>query len=155
MKFLRPVDGHHHICAHFMEWDERWPNIVDPATSLWIPKGSQPGRKGQHHGVDFDAPAGTLVSAVADGIIVKARYESAIRQDEGAGLHILQIVQMPGFDAWWFKYSHLQKIHVTVGQSIRRGQPIGETGKSGDAKRDVLHVDLMDTKHQWHPIQWA
>ena len=153
MRFTRPVDDRFHISAHFAEWGDRWNYVIDRGTGLWIPKA--PETRGQHRGVDFDVPPGNVVSAIADGMVVRARFESAIRHDVGDGLNVLQIVIMPGHDAWWVKYSHLKAIYVEVGDKLRRGQPIAETGQSGAVEYPTLHVDLMNTRHQHHPISFS
>ncbi len=155
--FYRPVDDRFPVLAHFAEWGTRWFWYVDPDTGMWIPRGSAPGLRGQHKGVDFDCPKGSVVCAVSDGIIAKARFESPIDSNRGAGLYIIQLVQMHGHDAWWMKYSHLKAVYVQVGDEVKRGQPIAESGDSGEVERPLLHVDLADTKHppQYHPIIWG
>ncbi len=154
MNFYRPVDERFPILAHFAEWGDRWTYKLDPDTSLWIPKGTTLRTRGQHRGVDFDCPIGSLVCACSDGMVVKARYDSALNPQEGAGLHIIQIVMMPGHDAWWLMYSHLKAIYVGIGDTIHRGQPIAESGRSGAIESPLLHVDLMDPRNQWHSIPW-
>lgn len=140
---------------HFAEWGNQWDWIVDPNTGMWIPRTSEPGKQGQHRGVDFDCPRGTVIDAMANGMIVKARQDSAIDRKAGCGLYIIQLVEMPGFDAWWIRYTHLNEIYHKVGSLVKRGQAIAETGDSGETDFPKLHVDLMDTKHQYHPIQWV
>lgn len=111
---------------------------------------------GQHRGIDFDCAIGTIVHAMAGGMVVKARYEDTSDARVGAGLHIVQLVIMPGYDAWWIRYSHLRVVYTEVGNKIQRGQPIAESGESGDVERPLLHVDLADrgVPAQYHPIPW-
>jgi murein DD-endopeptidase MepM/ murein hydrolase activator NlpD len=154
MNFARPVDDRSPVCANFMDWGEHYAWKVDLDTRLWIPKGSDPGAKGQHVGVDFDCFPGTVVSAMSDGIIARSRYENPTYPESGAGLYVLQLVQMHGYDAWWLKYSHLRRIFVEPGDEVKRGQAIGETGRSGNAAKPVLHVDLQNTRKQFSPIAW-
>lgn len=154
MNFARPVDDRFPVCANFMDWGDHYVYKIDPETRLWIPKGSDPGVKGQHVGVDFDCFPGTIVSAMSDGIIARSRYESAIYHDRGAGLYVLQLVQMAGYDAWWLKYTHLRRVFVEPGDEVKRGQAIGETGSSGSCDKPILHVDLQNTHKQFSPIAW-
>lgn len=154
MKFFWPIENRYPVLHPFGEWGEQWPSYIDPDTGYWIPKRSEPGQLGQHCGIDFACPIKTLVSAMADGTVVKARYEEALDPQAGAGLHVIQIVNMPGFDAWWLRYAHLDSVYVHLGEKVRRGQPIGESGRTGDASEPMLHVDLMDPHRQYHPIEW-
>lgn len=150
MKFHRPVDAQFPVLSEFGEKGIRWDQQVDPQTGFWIPRVSG---YGEHHGTDFMCPEGTTVKAMADGVIVKASYESSIDIMSGSGLHIVQLVIMPGFDAWWCKYCHLKSAHVKIGQKVIRGQEIASSGL-GESRRAYLHVDLMDPRHQFHSIRW-
>jgi murein DD-endopeptidase MepM/ murein hydrolase activator NlpD len=149
--FGRPVDTRFPIWTHYGEKDKRFEWSIDPDNGLWIPVKGAYGL-GQHCGVDFDCPIGTLVHAMADGIIIRARYESAIRDDIGAGLYVLQLVSLPGFDSWTIRYSHLKAVYVRPGQTISRYTAFAESGNSGAALRPFLHVDLMDLRRQWRDI---
>ncbi len=77
-----------------------------------------------HYGTDLAAPIGTRVTAPADGYVSFAEtglhYEGAlILLDHGQGLVSA--------------YLHLSKIDVIQGQTVRRGDKIGEVGKEGRA----------------------
>jgi murein DD-endopeptidase len=156
LNFYRPVGLDVPILAHFAEWGPRWEYKIDPDNGLWTPKSTQLRSMGQHRGVDFDCAIGTIVHAMADGMVVKSRYESSVDDRQGAGLYLVQIVEMYGYDAWWIRYSHLRIVYVELGERIKRGQPLGESGESGEIERPLLHVDLADrgVPAQYHPIPW-
>ena len=152
MTFMRPVDHRFPVIAHFGELGEHYDYEADPMTGFWMPKTS---KIGHHRGTDFACPIGTPVRAIADGMVVKSRYDSDMDHSIGDGLHVIQVIMMPGYDAWWAKYSRLSRSHVAIGQRIKQGDVIGKTGESGYTTNPKLHVDLANTNHQYHPILWA
>lgn len=149
--FTRPVDHAFQIQRYYGEKDRRFTWSLDPDNGFWIPIKDQYGF-GQHRGTDFDCPIGTVVRAMADGIIIRRRFESALDAKEGAGLYVLQLVSMPGYDNWVLRYAHLRAVYVEPGDRIVRGQPIAESGNTGDVLSPYLHVDLMNLKRQWRAI---
>ena len=82
-----------------------------------------------HGGLDLAIPAGTAVGAPAAGVVIDTSdyyyCGQSVFVDHGQGLISL--------------YCHLQKIEVTVGQALRRGERIGLSGMSGRATGPHLH----------------
>ena len=75
-----------------------------------------------HFGVDIAAPVGTAVRAPADGIVTLVHPDmyfsgGTLILDHGHGLSS--------------SFLHLDRIHVTKGQSISRGNIIAEVGATG------------------------
>lgn len=149
--FLRPVDSIFPIKTYYGEKGYRFDWSIDPDLGLWVPMRLADGQ-GQHRGTDFNCPRYTPVRAMADGIIIRTRYESALDSRRGAGLYVLQLVQGLGYDSWVIKYSHLKAAYVEVGTPVKRGHFIAESGSSGAVDGPYLHVDLMNLKHQWKAI---
>jgi murein DD-endopeptidase MepM/ murein hydrolase activator NlpD len=87
-----------------------------------------------HLGVDFAAPMGTPVRAIAAGEVVYAGWKGGsgryIRIDHGSGIET--------------SYSHLQSISAAVrpGMRVQVGQRIGAVGASGLATGPHLHFAL-------------
>jgi murein DD-endopeptidase MepM/ murein hydrolase activator NlpD len=87
-----------------------------------------------HLGVDFAAPMGTPVRAIASGQVVYAGWKGGsgryIRIDHGSGIET--------------SYSHLQAISAAVrpGMRVQVGQRIGAVGASGLATGPHLHFAL-------------
>lgn len=82
-----------------------------------------------HNGIDFGCPEGTTVFAPHDG--------TATVIDHGTsdyGLYVL--IQSSTRQS---TLAHLSQITVTSGQSVSQGDPIGKSGKSGDATGPHLH----------------
>lgn len=149
--FSRPVDLTYPIKAFYGTKDRRYDWSIDD-NGLWVPiKG--PEGKGSHRGTDFSCPSGTIVRAMADGLVIRTRFENPLDFSQGAGLYILQLVIMPGYDSWILKYSHLKAVHIEPGTRIYRHTPIAESGESGAAQEPYLHCDLMNLRHQWQAIQ--
>jgi murein DD-endopeptidase MepM/ murein hydrolase activator NlpD len=74
-----------------------------------------------HLGVDYRAPAGAPVVAVADGVVVSAGMNG------GAG-RLVHLRHANGFES---EYLHLSAIAVRAGVHVRQGELIGRVGSSG------------------------
>jgi murein DD-endopeptidase MepM/ murein hydrolase activator NlpD len=83
----------------------------------------------RHAGIDLRAPAGTPVLAAADGTVLVAA---------GRGRAGRMVVLAHAADVASV-YMHLSAIAVTVGQPVRRGEPIGRSGMTGNATTPHLH----------------
>ena len=87
-----------------------------------------------HTGVDFAAPKGTRVLAVADGHVVSAGvrggYGNAIEVRHGGGVVTLY-AHLSGFAAG-----------VRAGARVRQGEPIGFVGATGYATGPHLHYEF-------------
>jgi murein DD-endopeptidase MepM/ murein hydrolase activator NlpD len=100
----------------------RWP-VAGKITGVY---GSQRVLNGKprrpHFGVDIAAPMGTAVLAPADGVVTLVYPDmyfsgGTLILDHGHGLSSC--------------FLHLSKIHVTKGQSVKRGDIIAEVGATG------------------------
>jgi len=91
-------------------------------------------RNRPHLGVDFVAPSGTPVRAVANGVV---SYEGWVKQ-------LGRCVRIEHPNALTSTYGHLQRIAsgVKAGASVERGQVIGYVGASGLATGPHLHFSL-------------
>jgi murein DD-endopeptidase MepM/ murein hydrolase activator NlpD len=74
-----------------------------------------------HLGVDYRAPAGSPVVAVADGVVLSAAMSG------GAG-RMVHLRHANGFET---EYLHLSVISVRAGARVRQGELIGRVGSSG------------------------
>jgi murein DD-endopeptidase MepM/ murein hydrolase activator NlpD len=86
-----------------------------------IYKGGEAGS--YHSGIDIARPAGTVVLAPADGVVILATDHPFTL--EGNMIMIDHGMQLNS------ALMHLSRIDVTVGQHVRRGQPIGRVGATG------------------------
>lgn len=85
-----------------------------------------------HAGLDLRARAGTPVYAAAAGIVAASEasgaYGNVVILDHGGELRTL--------------YAHHRENLVRPGDRVRRGQPIGLVGRSGNATGDHLHFEV-------------
>lgn len=88
-----------------------------------------------HLGVDYRAPAGSPVVAVADGVVVSAAMSG------GAG-RMVHLRHASGFET---EYLHLSIISVHPGARVRQGELIGRVGSSGLATG--AHLDYRLKKN--------
>ena len=100
-------------------------------------------RRRPHNGVDFAAPVGTPVRAVADGVITTSGYKG------GAG----KMVKIQHDRRWASAYLHLSKFNVKRGQRVKRGQVIGSVGMTGYATGPHLHFSLYDHGRYVDPLR--
>ena len=94
--------------------------------------------KGYHTGVDYAAPVGTDILAVADGKIENATWGASY------GTQLVQKVE-----GGWVIYAHLSKALVKAGDKVTKGQHIGESGNTGNSSGPHLHFEMRDN------IRWS
>lgn len=97
-----------------------------------------------HLGFDLASLRSAEVLAANDGTVVHAGdlgiYGDTVILDHGLGLFTL--------------YGHLSAIQVRVGQSVKRGEPLGRTGETGLAAGDHLHFSTALWGVHVDPIEW-
>ncbi|MDE2788969.1 MAG: DUF5930 domain-containing protein [Paracoccaceae bacterium] len=85
-----------------------------------------------HDGVDMVARSGTPILATADGVVNFAGWQGGFGR-------VVKIRHIGGFET---VYGHLRRIHVTKGQSVSRGDRIGDMGNSGRSTGTHLHYEV-------------
>jgi murein DD-endopeptidase MepM/ murein hydrolase activator NlpD len=97
-----------------------------------------------HLGIDLAMTRHAPVQALNNGIVVLARYfgiyGNAVMIDHGYGLMSL--------------YGHLSSIKVTEGQKVAQGDLVGETGETGLAGGDHLHLGILLQGLPVNPVEW-
>lgn len=98
-----------------------------------------------HTGIDLTTPTGTPVYATGDGKILIASYAPGgygkrILIDHGFGYKTL--------------YAHLHKINVKVGQTVKRGEKIGEVGNTGRSTAPHLHYEVRKNNKFENPVNY-
>lgn len=71
-----------------------------------------------HDAIDIPTPQGTILTAVADGIVVKV-------SDKGMGFNSLVIKHANGMTSL---YGHVSAFLVKEGEAVRAGEPVAESG---------------------------
>jgi murein DD-endopeptidase MepM/ murein hydrolase activator NlpD len=88
-----------------------------------------------HLGVDYGAPAGSPVIAVATGVVVSAGWS-------GEGGLMVHLRHASGYETF---YMHLSKIFARVGQHVGQGDLVGRVGMTGLATGP--HLDYRVRKN--------
>lgn len=91
-------------------------------------------RHARHDGVDYAAPEGTAVPAVADGVV----------RERGRSPHGGRYVVLDHVDGYESRYLHLHAIaaRLRVGDRVQQGDVIGLVGSTGRATGPHLHFEL-------------
>ncbi len=99
---------------------------------------------GWHSGLDIEEPQGEAVVASAAGRVVFAGVLNAtgntIIIDHGLGLYT--------------SYNHLFKMVVKVGQTVARGEKVGEVGSTGFSTGPHLHFTMTVGTIPTNPWPW-
>jgi murein DD-endopeptidase MepM/ murein hydrolase activator NlpD len=99
----------------------------------------------QHSGIDFRAPTGTPVRAVAAGKIVEAGpnggYGRMVEIDHGFGITT--------------RYAHLSAITVNEGDTIARGAVLGHVGSTGRSTGPHLHYEVRIDDDATDPMRYV
>jgi len=108
--------------------DGTWEAPVDgPLTS-----GFGPREDGFHPGADLGVPIGTPVRAAHDGSVIAAGPAEGFGQwvvlDHGGGVHTV--------------YGHISQVLVSVGQAVRAGDVIAQSGNEGTSSGPHLHFEV-------------
>jgi murein DD-endopeptidase MepM/ murein hydrolase activator NlpD len=97
-----------------------------------------------HMGMDLASFARADIPAANDGIVAFADslgiYGNTVVVDHGQGLMSL--------------YSHLSMLRVVVGEVVRKGQILGQTGTTGLAAGDHLHFGMLMRGLEVQPLEW-
>jgi len=86
-----------------------------------------------HLGVDYAAPTGTAVVAVASGAVASAGVNGNLGKS-------VRLRHADGYESW---YSHLSVISINGGSSVTQGQVIGQVGATGLATGPHLDFRLL------------
>jgi len=97
------------------------------------------GRMVTHHGVDYGAPVGTPVYAVAPGKVIE------VKQTPLGGKQIT----INHADNTKTYYLHLNSFNVKVGTVVSARQRIASVGNTGRSTGPHLHLGIKDPKGNW------
>lgn len=86
-----------------------------------------------HKGIDIAAPIGAPILAAADGVVLDADFDS----DYG------NFVEISHSDGNNTLYAHANRLFVSKGMRVRKGQPIAEVGTTGRSTGPHLHFEVL------------
>ncbi len=121
---INPVGGPYHFSSGFGR-------RRDPFT----------GAAAYHPGIDICAPLGTPVRAPAAGTV------ALVERSGGLGLTIV-IGHGGGYETL---YGHLNRASIQTGQTVRRGDIIGEVGTTGRSTGPHLHYEVHQNGQPINP----
>jgi murein DD-endopeptidase MepM/ murein hydrolase activator NlpD len=125
------------------------PNMTfsTPANGRITARYGQKGRiwaSGFHKGTDYGVPDGSPVYAAAPGKVVASA--------EGAGSNSYgKYVRIDHGDGYETLYAHLQGANVYPGDSVKAGQVIAKSGRSGHVSGPHLHFEVFKNKASIDP----
>jgi murein DD-endopeptidase MepM/ murein hydrolase activator NlpD len=90
------------------------------------------GKQEFHSGIDFTAPAGTVITAVAPGVVTS----SSLTSDYG---NLLEINHGGSFET---RYAHNKINLVKVGDVVKKGQIIALVGSTGRSTAPHVHFEV-------------
>lgn len=97
------------------------------------------GQRKMHSGIDYGAPSGTVIHAVAEGTVTVSGY------DEYSGNKVA-IRHRDNSESW---YMHMASRGVSVGAKVSPGQAIGRVGSTGRSTGPHLHFGFKNEKGAW------
>ncbi|RJO65842.1 MAG: M23 family metallopeptidase [Myxococcales bacterium] len=96
----------------------------------------------QHNGVDYGAPSGTPIWAIAAGTVLQAGWMDAC----GKG------VKLRHSSGYTSLYCHMSSVAVRAGQHMTQKQLVGRVGSTGRSTGPHLHFGLMKNGQYINPL---
>lgn len=94
-----------------------------------------------HTGIDYGTPIGTNILASADGSVCFAGWDTT-----GYGNFIIIWHPNEGVATC---YAHLSLVSVRLGQNVKQGEKIGESGNTGNSTGPHLHFEARKIWHNY------
>jgi murein DD-endopeptidase MepM/ murein hydrolase activator NlpD len=118
-----------------------WPTIGGTVTS---PYGMRWGAF--HKGIDIAGVANRTILAADNGVVTSAGWDNG-----GYGNRVV-INHNNGLQT---TYNHMSSIKVHAGQVVRKGEPVGIMGETGDATGVHLHFEVYQNGHLVNPSRFV
>jgi len=103
------------------------------------------GRDAFHKGVDFAGAPGSSVTAVAAGVVTWAGERS------GFG----KLIEINHGDGFVTRYAHNERTLVTVGETVKRGEPVALMGSTGRSTGPHVHFEVLRNGRQVDPLSFV
>jgi murein DD-endopeptidase MepM/ murein hydrolase activator NlpD len=103
------------------------------------------GREAFHKGVDFAGSPGSAVTAVGAGVVIWAGERS------GYG----KLVEINHGDGFVTRYAHNERTLVTVGETVKRGEPVALMGSTGRSTGPHVHFEVLRNGRQVDPLSYV
>lgn len=103
------------------------------------------GHEAYHKGVDFAGTEGANVVAVAGGVVTWAGERT------GYG----QLIEINHGDGYVTRYAHNERTLVSVGQTVKRGDPVALMGSTGRSTGPHVHFEVLRNGRQVDPLSFV
>ena len=100
-------------------------------------------KAGVNDGINIAVPEGTSVKAAGAGEVMYAGNEL-----KGLG----ELLLLKHKDGWMTAYAHNSELLVKKGDTVKQGQVIAKSGKTGDVKKPQLHFEVRKGKQPVDPL---
>lgn len=97
-----------------------------------------------HKGVDFAGAQGSDVVAVAAGVVTWA--------GERAGYG--KLIEINHGDGYATRYAHNERTLVSLGETVKRGEPIALMGSTGHSTGPHVHFEVLHNGRQVDPLSF-
>ena len=98
-----------------------------------------------HKGVDLAGSAGSHVTAVAAGVVTWA----------GERLGYGKLIEINHGDGFVTRYAHNERTLVSVGQTVKRGEPVALMGSTGRSTGPHVHFEVLRNGRQVDPLSFV
>lgn len=141
IKLLRPCGIEFPDGKQFAEWGPLWGYHFD-AEGNWVRGQAEHlgEMMGQHGGLDIKCPTGTPLISPSDGKILVAGWQDPTNPKKGYGIHVL--IELPDPAGWILTGGHFSTLFMIGGDSVKRGEPVGVSGETGNVDGPHSHWQL-------------
>ncbi|MFZ4848350.1 MAG: peptidoglycan DD-metalloendopeptidase family protein [Caldilinea sp.] len=102
------------------------------------------GYRYDHRAIDVAAPQGTPVTAADRGVVLRAGWNN-----QGYGYFVILDHQID----YLTLYAHLDRVLVSEGEVVGKGQVIGTVGTTGNSTGPHLHFEIRDFGRLINPLE--
>ena len=101
--------------------------------------------RSRNDGINIAVPEGTDVQAADDGVVVYAGSDV-----NGYG----NLVLLRHSNGFVTAYAHASELLVSLGETVRRGQVIAKSGRSGNVSEPLVHFEIRKGTLPIDPMQY-
>lgn len=98
-----------------------------------------------HYGIDIDVAEGTVIRSFADGRVTAV----------GESAELGKYVTVQHANDFSTLYAHCQRVTASSGQTVQLGDPIAESGATGQATGPHLHFELHQDTVYLNPVYYV
>lgn len=109
------------------------PSFIKPSSGLGYRIDPISGQLAWHEGTDYPAAHGTPIKATADGVVVRASWDTEYGN----------VVDIKHANATITRYAHAQALFVKVGDVVQQSQVIATVGSTGRSTGPHLHYEVI------------